>query len=85
MPVIATGPGRETCGEPEGCERPKEHARTACAEPGTTRELTDGVPEREVPLKAEGTGLLLPLLLLPVCLFRPPVTVTAMVACVCAE
>lgn len=38
------------------------------------------MPEREVPLKAEGTGLLLPLLLPPLCLFRAP----AMTDCACA-
>lgn len=72
--MIAAGLGRETCGEPDGCDSPKERAKAACvcAEPCTTRELTDGVPEREVPLKAEGTGLLLPLLLPPECLFRAP-------------
>lgn len=74
---MATGLERETCGEPEGCDRPKDRARAACAEPGTTRELTDGVPEREVPLKAEGMGLLLPLLLPPVCLFRTPAAAMA--------
>lgn len=38
---------------------PTGRARTA--ELGITRELREGVPEREGPLKAEGTGLLLPL------------------------
>lgn len=57
--------------------RPKERARAACAEPGPTRELTDGVPERDVPLKAEGTGLLLPLLLPPACLLRTPAVAMA--------
>lgn len=73
----ATGLERETWGEPEGCDRPKERARAACAEPGTTKEPTDGVPERGVPLKAEGTGLLLPLLLPPGCLFRTPAAAMA--------
>lgn len=57
---------RDTWGDP-GCDRPKERARAACAAPGTTSELRDGVPERDVPLKAECTGLLLPLLLPPAC------------------
>lgn len=57
--------------------RPKDRASAACAEPGTTRELTDGVLERDVPLKAEGTGLLLPLLLPPVCLFSTPAAAMA--------
>lgn len=35
--------------------------RARTAELGITRELREGVPEREGPLKAEGTGLLLPL------------------------
>lgn len=35
--------------------------RERTAELGITRELREGVPEREGPLKAEGTGLLLPL------------------------
>lgn len=61
--------------------RPKVRARAACAEPGTTSELTDGVLERDVPLKAEGTGLLLPLLLPPACLLSTPAA--AMAACTC--
>lgn len=64
---MAAGLGRDTWGEPAGCDRPKERASAACAALGTTSELTDGVPERDVPLKAEGTGLLLPLLLPPAC------------------
>lgn len=72
---MAAGLGRDTWGDPAGWVRPKDRARAACAAPGTTSELTDGVPERDVPLKAEGTGLLLPLLLPPVC--RPRTEVTA--------
>lgn len=71
---MATGLGRETLGETEGCDRPKERTRAAWAEPDATREPTDGVTERDVPLKAEGMGLLLPLLLPPECLFRAPAT-----------
>lgn len=64
---MAAGLGSDTWGDPAGCGRPKERARAACAAPGATSELTDGVPERDVPLKAEGTGLLLPLLPPPPC------------------
>ena len=68
---MAAGLGREPWGEAEGWERPRERARAAWAawaDPGPAREPTEGVPLREVPLKAEGTGLLLPLP--PACLLR---------------
>lgn len=74
---MATGFGSETWEEPDACVRPKERASAAWAGPGTTRELTDGVLQRDVPLKAEGTGLLLPLLLPPVCLFSTPAAAMA--------
>lgn len=79
---MATGLERETWGAAPGCDRPRERARAACAEPGPTRELTDGVPERDVPLKADGTGLLLPLPP-PGCRLRTPAA--AMAAWTCAE
>lgn len=56
MPAV---PGKLDCGEGEPWAIPTGRARTA--ELGITRELREGVPEREGPLNAEGTGLLLPL------------------------
>lgn len=51
--------GKEDCGEAAPWAMPMGRTRTA--ELGINRELREGVLEREGPLKAEGTGLLLPL------------------------
>lgn len=58
------GLGTGVCGEPAECGWPvKPRERARAAELGIASELREGVPEREEgPLKAEGTGLLLPLL-----------------------
>lgn len=58
-PAMAAGLGSEAWGEAAEGPRPRERASAAVL--GTTSELREGVPERDGPLKAEGTGLLLPL------------------------